>query len=127
MSSPHLELQLNLVEQQFDEVSCALLDADPAAFQQACAGLQQTAVDFIQLSHHQAPGGVLPADMAQRVKALAEALPLLREGLYRKAALVERALPLLVPSTEQPSTYAGDSAPYASAMRQSGAFRGVAA
>ena len=126
MSFPHLEIQLNLVEQQFDEVSSTLLDADPAALQQACAGLQQTAVDFIQLSNHLAPGGSLPTDMAQRIKALADGVPRLREGLYRKAALVERALPLLVPA-ERPSTYAGASAPYASAMRQSGAFKVIAA
>ena len=125
---PTLENQLDLVEQQFDKVSAALLAGDALALQSACAGLQQATVAFVQIRN--TPGdknSTLTTPLGRRVKALSSGFAQVRDGLHRRSALVDRTLQVVVPSMEKASTYAGESAPYGNAMRKSGAFRVVSA
>jgi hypothetical protein len=118
--------QLDLVEQQFNEVFAVVADGNPELIEAATAGLQRLSVDFVQLLD--APGARAAAggDMAVRIKALAEGLAVLRSQLLRRAAYVEQALKIVVPTTDPGSTYAGGS-PYGTVQRQTGAFRVLAA
>ncbi len=127
MSHTSLEEHLNLVEQQFSEVSSILLDGDPAELQQACTDLQRRVVEFLQLGNTMGLDTAEMAALASRARTVAAGLPLLREGLHRKAALVDRALQLVVPTTEPTSTYGGQAVPYTRARRSSGVFGGAAA
>ncbi len=122
---PTLEHQMDRVEQQFNEVSAALLAGDALALQSACAALQQASVALIQISNNQ--NGRLTPALGRRVKVLSTSFAQVRDGLHRRAALVDRSLQVVVPSMEKASTYAGESAPYGSATRKSGAFRVVSA
>jgi hypothetical protein len=125
MTKQSLMNQLDLVEQQFNEVFAVVADGNPELIEAATAGLQRLSVDFVQLLD--APGARAAAggDMAVRIKALAEGLAVLRSQLLRRAAYVEQALKIVVP-TDPGSTYAGGS-PYGTVQRQTGAFRVLAA
>lgn len=126
MSFISLEQQLDLVEQNFNEVSVALIHGDPDVVQAASAQLQQLAVDLVQLLDQIGRHQISPAPIALRIKAITEGLPVLRENLLRRSAYVDRALQLVVPATQN-STYATGSGPYGSGVRQSGAFKVLAA
>ena len=117
--------QLDLVEQQFNEVSVVLVDGDPDKLEAATAVLQRLSADLAQL-HRSTGACVAPgAAVALRLKALSDGMALLRSQLLRRAAYVEQALQIVVP-TGPSSTYAGGS-PYGAALRQSGAFKVLAA
>jgi len=121
-----LEHHLDLVEQQFNEVSSVLLQDDPQVLQRACGDLQQLAVEFIQLSDALGRDSLLMDKLGQRLRALSDGMPLLLEGLHRKSALVERALQLVVP-TGSKSTYAHEGGLYGNGPRPSGSFKVISA
>lgn len=122
MSFTSLEQQFDLLEQQFNEVSSALVDGDPVAVQASSAALQQLSVDFVEIADELGRGCLAPAHLALRLKALAEGLPTLRENLLRRSAYVDRALQLVVPATQN-ATYAKTAGPYGSGVRQSGKLK----
>lgn len=126
MSHLSLEQQLDRVERQFNVLSCALIDGNPEAVQSASALLQQLCVHFVQMvdevgRYNTAAGPLLP-----RIQALAAGMPVLRENLLRRSAYVERALQLVVPTTQK-TTYAANAGPYGSGLRPSGMLRGFSA
>jgi hypothetical protein len=67
----------------------------------------------------------VPSGVAARLKALAEGTRMLRTQMHRQAAIVEQSLKVVMPSGPE-ATYS-DGGPYGSAMRQSGAFKVLAA
>jgi hypothetical protein len=126
MSFTSLDLQLDLLEQQFNEVSSSLIDGDPVRVQSSSAALQQMSVDFLQIADELGRGSLTPVHVALRVKALALGLPTLHANLLRRSFYVDRALQLVVPAT-QTSTYSAAAGPYGNGVRQSGQFKVMSA
>lgn len=125
MKISFLDTQLDLIEQQFSEISKVLTDASPHQVQAACGALQQLTVDFIRMADEIGRSNLVLNSRAQRIQGLANALQPLREGLLRRSAYVERALEIVMPASQQ-TTYAS-SAKYGGAIRQSGTFKALSA
>ena len=121
MSQSLILNQLDLVEQQFNEVSAVMVEGIPASIQAASAAFQHLAVDFVHLLEQAEPYAVRQGSLVTRLKSLSEGIAQLRANLLRRAAYVEQALQIVVPIG--PSvTYAGGS-PYGTGIRQTGAFK----
>lgn len=116
---------LDLVEQQFNEVSVVLAQGNAIQLEAVSVKLQRLASDLVELLRTASGDAAMRTAIVQRVKALAEGTALLRTQLHRRAALVEQTLKVVMPSGPT-STYA-EGGPYGSAMRQSGAFKVLAA
>ncbi len=126
MSFTSLEHQLNLIERQFNEVSRSLVDGDPVTVETSSGALQQLAVDFVQMVDESGQSILNTPQLALRIKAISEGMPVLRESLIRRSAFVDRALQLVVPATQQ-TTYATSSGPYGGAFKQSGQMKAQSA
>jgi hypothetical protein len=126
MTLTSLEQQLDLLERQFNEVSFALIDGEPTAVQSSSAALQQLAVDFVQIADEFGHASVTQGNMALRLKALADGLPVLRENLLRRTSYVDRALQLVMPATQK-VTYETSAGPYGGGVKQSGQMKFLAA
>jgi hypothetical protein len=136
MSLLSLENHLDLVERHFNEVSVALIHGNAEDLEKCSAKLQQCSIEFFQMLNAGERQALATPALAQRVRAIGESLPTLRETLHRRSAFVEQALQLVVPRQKE-STYASDpvqpahgsygSAGYGHGPRQSGAFKVVAA
>jgi hypothetical protein len=122
MSFTSLEHQLNLIERQFNEVSRSLIDGDPVNVETSSGALQQLAVDFVQMVDESGQSILNTPQLALRIKAISEGMPVLRESLIRRSAFVDRALQLVVPATQQ-TTYAASSGPYGGGFKQSGQMK----
>lgn len=116
---------LDLVEQQFNEVSAVLAEVDPTQLVVASAALQRLASELVDLLRTAHGDEAMRLTVVQRLKALSQGTTLLRSQLHRQAALVEQALKVVMP-VGPVSTYA-EGGPYGAAMRQSGAFKVLAA
>jgi len=125
MTKTPLVDHLDLVEQQFNEVAAVLAQGKATQLEAASATLQRLTSDLVELLRTASGDAAMRTAIVQRVKALAEGTTLLRTQLHRQAALVEQTLKVVMPSGPA-STYA-DGGPYGSAMRQSGAFKVLAA
>jgi hypothetical protein len=125
MTHPTWGTPLDLVEQQFNEVSAFVAEGNPDQIVVASAALQRMLVDFVQLRETLDPRVKVPPGVAARLQALAEGTRVLRTQMHRQAAMVEQSLKVIMPSGPE-ATYTGGS-PYGSAMRQSGVFRVLAA
>lgn len=127
MSLTTAEQQLKLLESQLQAVSDALLAADPQDLHSSSAALQQLAVEFLQLRNEGGFHSVNASQLELRLQGLAQGMLMVRESLLRRNAYVERALAVLVPQAQAKTTYSDSSAPYGSAVRVSGQFKGFAA
>lgn len=124
MSSQKLSQALDLVEQQFSEVSVVLAQGQPEELPAATATLQQLTVELLRLV--EASRSVdRPASLLQRVKILFESMSVLRTALMRRMAMVEQSLKIVVPVAPD-ATYA-DGGAYGTVPRGSGAFKFLAA
>ena len=126
MSYTSLEQQLDLLEHKFNEVSSALVEGNPVAVESSCAGLQQLAVDFVQVADEVGRATLSSPALALRIQALAEGLPALRATLSRRTTYVEQALQLVVPATQK-STYAKTEGRFGVGVRQSGQLKVLSA
>jgi hypothetical protein len=126
MSLFSLENHLDLVEQQFNEVSVVLVSGDPGAIQQACEVLQNLSVQLMQLLERRDFAHQLTKPLALRMQSVAQGIAVLRAQLIRRSAVVDQALAVVVP-TESQATYGKASSPYGAVTRQSGAFKVLAA
>jgi hypothetical protein len=113
-------------EAHFEEVSQALISGEPMALTQASAQLRQSAVQFSGVVKQLSPAELAHPLLRSRLKLLAAGLASRRESLIRRTAQVERALASIVPSTCN-TTYSQGSRPYAGTVRQTGAFKVLAA
>jgi hypothetical protein len=125
MTHPAWGHPLDLVEQQFNEVSAFVVEGNPEHIVVASAALQRMLIDLVQLREAMGPQVNVPLGVAARLRVLAEGTRMLRAQMHRQAALVEQSLKVVMPSGPE-ATYTGGS-PYGSALRQSGAFRVLAA
>ncbi|MEI8170583.1 MAG: hypothetical protein WCG50_12965 [Rhodoferax sp.] len=126
MISAHIEKSLASVELSFNEVSAALVSGEPLALETASVALRQATIDFSQLMQGLSANDRQDKALVLRMKKIAEGLPILKDGLYRRTALVEMALKAVVPAT-QDATYAKATGPYGSLGKQTGAFKFLAA
>ena len=126
MSQQSLIGLLDLVEQQFNEVSLLLVQGSPQTFVQGCESLQQLSVQLMQLLERRDFAHQRTKAVALRIQALAKGIVVLRAQLMRRAAFVDQALAVVVP-TESKATYGNASSPYGAVTRQSGAFKVLAA
>ncbi|MBP6484030.1 MAG: hypothetical protein KA254_05340 [Rhodoferax sp.] len=126
MSHEHLDTHLDMFEMQLKDLSACLIDADPQAVQAASARLQQVTVDFFHRLDPESLSYLGETSRVRRMNALAASLARVRESLLRHSAYVDRALELVVPAATRKSTYAG-SGTYGGPVRQSGAFKVLAA
>lgn len=124
MSSPTLSQALDLVEQQFSEVSVVLAQGEPEALPLATSKLQQLTVQLLHLVEESRAVDRSPT-LLQRLKILFESMSVLRTALMRRAAMVEQSLKIVVPVAPD-ATYAEGGA-YGSVPRGSGAFKVLAA
>lgn len=126
MISAHVEKSLSDVELRFNEVAQSLVSGDPIALEAASGVLRQTAINFSALLQTLSPQERQDKDLTLRLKKIAESTAALKDGLFRRAALVEMALNAVVPATQK-TTYAKATGPYGSPGKQSGAFKYLAA
>jgi hypothetical protein len=127
MKSPQIPATpLDLLEQKFNEVAAILAAGDADNVLQASEALQSVVVEFAELA---GPAGGLQLKLKPdvvRLKALARGISLLRDTVLRRAAHVNQALAIVVP-TPAKSTYSGAGSPFSAVPRQSGQFRVLAA
>jgi hypothetical protein len=126
MSQQSLGGMLDLVEQQFSEVSVVVANGNPQALQQACEALQQLAMQLMQLLDRRDFAHQRTHAMGLRIQSLAQGIAVVRSQLLRRLAMVDQALTVVVP-TEAQATYGKASSPYGAVARQSGAFKVLAA
>ncbi len=87
--SKTLETQLDLVEQQFNEVSALLASGNAVDLEQASAGLQALSVDLIQSLGGAGRVPTVNRALAQRLRNLGEGMSSLRVNLARRQAQVQ--------------------------------------
>jgi hypothetical protein len=119
MSQPRVQFDSSLteVEQLLEQVSAALLSGDPGALETHSRALREAMMAFSSMAASQKAVLFGNPALAQRVTNVSLALARQREGLARRAVIVDRALGTILPRDEV-STYSGASAP---------AYRGNAA
>ncbi|GAB3364277.1 MULTISPECIES: hypothetical protein [Giesbergeria] len=120
-SSPaFLEHALHAVELQLQELSAALLAADPLALQTCSERMRQVSVDFIAALEGLQVATVTQG-LEQRIQQIHSTLSVQRDSLARLAALAERQAAVLLPPPVHPTpTYGvalGVQASTASAAR----------
>ena len=121
-----LENHLDLVEQKFNEVAVVLASGDTQALAQASTALQALAVEMAELFTPLPRLRAAPAAQLLRIRALADGMVVLRDNLARRAAYVNQALKVVVP-TPAKSTYGHSSSPFGGVIQQSGQFKVLAA
>jgi hypothetical protein len=126
MSHTSLDAQLDHLEDRLHALAACLLDGSPDLVQTASASLQILAVELLQTLNADGRNLLGSSGRTRRVRALAGGLAMVRESLLRQSAYVDRALELVVPTSQQQSTYAGNRT-YGGPVRQSGAFMVLAA
>lgn len=126
MISAHTEKSLADVERCFNDVAAALVSGEPVALEAASTLLRQAAINLSTLMQGLSPVERNNQDLTLRLKKIADGTAILKDGLFRRTALVEMALNAVVPAT-QDASYAKASGPYGSAGKQTGAFKYLAA
>jgi hypothetical protein len=126
MSHNSVNSQIDLLEERLGVLAATVIDGRAEMLQAASAGLQLLAVDLLQMLDAKELEQLRAPQCSRRIRSLATGLALVRENLLRQAAYVDRALELVMPSSQQKSTYPG-SRTYGAPVRQSGAFNVLAA
>ena len=126
MSLTTIDSQLDLLEERFNTLAGALIDGNAESLQAASASLQLLAVELARMLAAGGEGRLVQSACSHRIRSLTAGLAVVRENLLRQSAYVDRALELIVPATQQKSTYAG-SRTYGGSIRQSGAFKVLSA
>lgn len=126
MQYSQIDVRLDALELQLKKMGEALVSGGPTLVGSVGATFQQLAVEFIQVVDEVGRTQLASHDRVQKIKALANGLAGLRESLLRRSAYVDRALEILVPATQQKTTYAG-SGTYGKTVRNSGAFTSLSA
>lgn len=122
MSHSSLDLQLDLLDSQIRELSASLVEDNASGLQEAGMRLQPLAVELVRLADAAGRHALGLQGRLIRLRHLSARLGMVRENLARRVAYVDHALTLVVPGTQQKSTYFGSIRGYGSPVRQSGAF-----
>lgn len=101
-----LEESLAAVEQLIEQVSAALLAADPASLEKHSTALRDAAAVFSRALEQAAARGMpLPASLQKRADAIGSMLVVHRESLARLAATTDRQVAGLLPPSTAAATY----------------------
>lgn len=101
-----LEESLSAVEQLIEQVSTALLAADPTSLEKYSTALRNAAADFSRALEQAAARGLpLPASLQKRADAIRTMLVVHRESLARLAASTDRQAAGLLPPSNAAATY----------------------
>jgi hypothetical protein len=125
MTALSVQSQIDRLEQQFKAVASLLVEDQPNAITSGCEAVQQLSVELVQ-TFDSLPPLAVPAPILLRLKELSQGITVLRENLLRRAAYVDYALSVVVPTSPK-STYGAATSPYGTLARQSGAFKVLAA
>jgi hypothetical protein len=126
MSQKSLSEFLDLVEQKFNEVSVFIASGEPEQLSAQCHVLQQLSVELMETLTRREFSSQRTPKVHLRLVSLAHGISQARAQMLRRAAYVDQALAIVVP-TESLSTYGKSSSPYGAVARQSGAFKVLAA
>ena len=99
------EQALAAVEQQIQEVSAALLAAEPQTLEKCSAQLRDAAAGLARMLTQPAPTGAFSPSVQKRLEAAAGQLSVQRESLARLAAVADRQLKGLLPPSDAATTY----------------------
>lgn len=98
---------LQEVERQLDAVDARLLEGDAPALEAACNGMRQVASGFSNVLESALSAEVFDADFRDRIEGVAQRLRVMRAGIARRAAAVERSLSALLGTQDMPTYGAG--------------------
>lgn len=122
-----IETRLIQLEAQFEAVVAAVASGDPVQLEQAGVAIRQAAVDFTRMMQGLSADASVAREVKPRLKKIASALTAQRGNLIRRSVVVERTLHAMVPGTVDSTYNPKATGPYASALKQSGAFKLLAA
>lgn len=130
MSLNLLDTALQTIESQLDAVSSALVNGDAFEIERTSSVMRDLSVKFSQqlpqLLQGQSAALISNVSLKVRLKKINDSLVAQRGGLTRRAVTVESTLNMLMPTTRT-TGYAAQSARYGATVRQSGAFKVLAA
>lgn len=127
MSKDATQSRFDALEQQFGAVAAALRDGDTSQLESLSSQLQQMTVEFArELEAFSATSGISSTQL-RRAKALSQGFPVLRESLMRRQALVDQALQVVVPATQNQTYAAPTASPYGAGPKASGRFQSFTA
>lgn len=111
MTQPiQFDSNLTEVEQLLDQVSASLLSGDARALETHSQALREAMLALSGMAASQQAVLFANPSMKQRVAAVSQRLALQREGVARRAVVVNRALATVLPQSDA-ATYAGRAAP----------------
>lgn len=123
MSTIQPDSYFDALEVQFNDLALAVATGDAETLPALSEQIQKTAVSLAGVWQQWQRQGLVEPAIAERVKALAEGLQIVRSNLLRRAMLVEQALNLVVPASVDP-TYAGGGS-YGAGPKSSGRLAAV--
>lgn len=101
-----LEESLSAVEQLIEKVSAALLAADPSSVEKHSTALRDAAAQFARVLEESAARGMpLPPSLQKRLDGVSATLQVHRESLARLSVTTDRQVAVLLPPTDNASTY----------------------
>ncbi len=98
------EAALQAVEQQLEEISAALVAADPLVLEQ-CSAQLRTGLDALVQAARSLQGRPWPEALRPRLQAVSNRLAMQREQLARLGALVDRQVASILPPADPTPTY----------------------
>lgn len=113
------------LEAQFNALAAAVATGEAESLPQLAEQVQRNAINLATVWEEWQHQGLAEPALAERVKALAEGLQIVRTSLTRRAMLVEQTLGLVVPASLDP-TYATTGV-YGAGPKASGRFLPVSA
>jgi hypothetical protein len=127
MSEESTQMRLAALEQQFGAVAVALRDGDVFQLEALSTQLQQMTVEFAREVSGFSALAEISSTQLRRIKALSQGFPVLRESLLRRQALVNQALNVAVPATQNQTYATPKASAYGAGPKASGRFQGFAA
>jgi hypothetical protein len=124
--SPHVDASLIRIEHALQEAAMALIEGEPGHIESAAVNLCDVSRRLHALHSSTNSNFLNNQDIGRRLRILAETMAVVREGLSRRSASVERALSCILPASQSP-TYTKTLSSYSQPGRQSGAFKVLAA
>jgi hypothetical protein len=121
-----LATQLDQLEHQFNQIALILADGDAEALPQASEILQGLSCEVLELIGSGRGLYSLNAAQRQRLSALSRGMVLIHETLARRAAFVNQALEIVLP-TPPKATYGQARGAFGSPFQQSGQIRQMSA
>jgi hypothetical protein len=121
-----LQHQLDQVEQQLNEAAALLVSNDAQGLADAGSAIQALSVELMQTLRANTQAPAASPTVLHRIQHLASGLNALRENLSRRAAYVDQALRVVLPSPPE-VTYTGAAKPFGAVASPSGTLNVLSA